>query len=65
MVRAVSNAHVNPKAMPSSSRSRPPALQNRSADGGVQCGCLDVGKPGVVATEHLCDLGRDMRGPDA
>ena len=30
--------------------------KNRSADGCVQCGCLDVGKPGVVTAEHICDL---------
>ena len=35
--------------------------QDRSANGCVQCGCLDVGKPGVVAAEHLCDLDAGVR----
>jgi hypothetical protein len=30
--------------------------KNRSVNGGVQRGCLDVSKPRVIAAEHLCNL---------
>jgi hypothetical protein len=58
---AVSNARVEPKGNAIViTKQASGAAKIDPANGRVQRGCLDVGKPRVVTAEHLCDLGREL-----